>query len=132
MTDTNANYMITREGKMKVVDKNIINLKLNRQPTKKQSTSLLNKYKGKILRPDEMNSEGHFILLVAINLFLSGDYEYCYRVCSRNFTNLVQNSLFEGNIRRFRAMAAERLFYHQRIEDGVDLTMLMISIESAH
>ena len=29
-------------------------------------------------------------------------------------------------------MAAERLFYHQRIEDGVDLTMLMISIESAH
>ena len=126
-----GSYVITREGKMKVVNKNIDNLKMPKGNSKRSSANLVSRLKDKIIKPDEIKSEAHFILLVAINFFLSGDYEYCFRVCSRNFTYLVNSPLFEGNVRRFRAMAAEKLFFHQRVESGVDLSMLIISIESA-
>ena len=49
---------------------------------------------------------------MAANIFLSGDYEYSLSICSHNFSQVANTSLFEGNILRFKSLSAERLFQH--------------------
>ena len=66
---------------------------------------------------EEMNIPGRFILLMAANIFLSGDYEYCLWICSHNFSYVANASLFEGNILRFKALAAEQLFFHMNLKE---------------
>ena len=57
-----------------------------------------------------MNIPGRFILLMAANIFLSKEYEYSLSICSHNFSQVANTSLFEGNILRFKSLSAERLF----------------------
>ena len=57
-----------------------------------------------------INEQGIFILYHVANLFLSTDYEKCLSVCSTNFSSILDNSLFESNILRFKALALEQIF----------------------
>ena len=57
-----------------------------------------------------MTIPGHFILLFSTNIFLSSDFEYCLRLTQKNFSFVENTSLFEGNILRFRSLAADQLF----------------------
>ena len=68
---------------------------------------------------EEMNIPGRFILLMAANIFLFGDYEYCLSLCSHNFSHITNTSLFEGNILRFKSLAAERFFYQSNRSQDV-------------
>ena len=84
-----------------------------------------------------MSVAGHFVLLFSANIFLSSDFEYCMRITMKNFSFLENSSLFEGNILRFRSLAAEQLYEHKssiRISDQeiqINLTNLFIAFESA-
>ena len=51
------------------------------------------------------------------NLFLSTDYEKCLTVCSINFSSILNNSLFESNILRFKALALEQIFVKYTADD---------------
>lgn len=66
---------------------------------------------------EEMKTQSRFILLMAANIFLSGDYEYCLWICSHNFSYVANTSLFEGNILRFKSLAAEQLFLHMNLKE---------------
>ena len=73
------------------------------------------------------------------NIFLSSDYEYCLRICQYNFSYVANTSLFEGNILRFKSLAAEQIFKHsQEREDAStsedsesSVRMLFYAIEAA-
>ena len=84
-----------------------------------------------------MSVAGHFVLLFSANIFLSSDFEYCMRITMKNFSFIENSSLFEGNILRFRSLAAEQLYEHKssiRISDQeiqINLTNLFIAFESA-
>ena len=54
-----------------------------------------------------MVTRGKMIVLKAANDFLSGDFESSLDICNTNFSNYANSSLFEGNLLRFRALAAE-------------------------
>ena len=69
---------------------------------------------------EEMNIPGRFILLMAANIFLSGDYEYCLWICSHDFSYVATTSLFKGNILRFKSLAAEQLFFHMNLKELVE------------
>ena len=64
---------------------------------------------------EEMNIQGRFIVLIAANIFLFGDYEYCLSICSHNFSNVTNSSLFQGNILRLKSLAAERFFFENNM-----------------
>ena len=51
------------------------------------------------------------------NLFLSTDYEKCLSVCSIDFSSILDNSLFESNILRFKALALEQIFVKYKADD---------------
>ena len=86
---------------------------------------------------EHMSVAGHFVLLFCANIFLSSDFEYCLRISMKNFSFIENSSLFEGNILRFRSLAAEQLYEHKssvRISDQeiqVNLTNLFTALESA-
>ena len=86
---------------------------------------------------ESMSVAGHFVLLFSANIFLSSDFEYCMRITMKNFSFIENSSLFEGNILRFRSLAAEQLYEHKssiRISDQeiqINLTNLFIALESA-
>ena len=94
---------------------------------------------------EEMTIPGRFILLYAANIFISGDYEYCLSICKHNFSFFTNTSLFEGNILRFKSLAAERLFQYNnaypnpqerssfvdRSQQFKQMENLFLSIESA-
>ena len=74
------------------------------------------------------------------NIFLSSDYEYCLRICQYNFSYVANTSIFEGNILRFKSLAAEQIFKHSlEREDSQDgdndsnsnIRMLFYAIEAA-
>ena len=86
---------------------------------------------------EHMSVAGHFVLLFCANIFLSSDFEYCLRISMKNFSFIENSSLFEGNILRFRSLAAEQLYEHKssvRISDQeiqLNLTNLFTALESA-
>ena len=109
-----SNYTITRNQTIKVDNKRIGQLKTAKSliPQKKTSSKTLMKMIRNSNKNDRINIAGQFVLLTAINMFLSGDFMYCHRICNRNFTYVVNNPLFEGNFYRLKALSAEQLFIH--------------------
>ena len=89
----------------------------------------------KLQEGKQMKIPSKFILLTAANIFLSRDFEYCLRICSANFAQVTDSSLFEGNILRFRALASEQLFslMCESEEEGEapDYSSLFDAIDSA-
>ena len=71
-------------------------------------------------KQDEMTTTGQFILLFSANIFLSGDFEYCLKITSNDFTSIENNALFEANILRFRSLAADQVYNHKSFEDKND------------
>ena len=65
----------------------------------------------------QINNEGIFILYHVANLFLSTDYEKCYKVCSINFTFISNSQLFESNFLRFKGLALEQIFLKHTADD---------------
>lgn len=65
--------------------------------------------------------------------FLTNDFEYSLRIASTDLSYFANTSLFEGNVLRFRALAAFKLFDHALQEEG-DLVqnfhLLIQAIES--
>ena len=57
-----------------------------------------------------MTDVGEFILLAVANAFLTNDLEYSLSISTSDFSYLTNNSLFEGNILRFQALASIKLF----------------------
>lgn len=82
---------------------------------------------------------------MAANILISGDYEYCLSICSHDFSHVTKNiSLFDGNILRFKSLAAERFFQYinafpnpqERLsmpssQEFKQLSNLFLAIESA-
>lgn len=128
-----SNYTLTRQQTIKVDHKRIAQLKTSKAivPTTKHSAKTLMKMIKSNNKTDKINVAGQFVLLTAINVYLSGDFEYCHRICSRNFTYVVNNPLFEGNLHRFKALAAEQLFIHQKTDSDIDISLLFAALESA-
>ena len=58
----------------------------------------------------ELSAPGRFILYHTANLFLSTNYEKCFKVCSANYSFIANSTIFEGNILRFKALALEHIY----------------------
>ena len=66
-----------------------------------------------------MTTAGQFILLFSANIFLSGDFEYCLKITMNNFTCIENSCLFEGNILRFRSLAADQVYQHKLLHSKI-------------
>ena len=85
-----------------------------------------------------MDTRGKFIILTAANIFLSSDYEYCLKICQYNFSLVGKSAMFEGNLLRFKSLAAEQIFVNSIMieEESFDdqkgnIQMLFYAIEAA-
>ena len=59
-----------------------------------------------------MSTAGKFIILIVADTFLCNDFEYSLRISQQDFSFVCNDSLFEGNILRFRALASMKLFQY--------------------
>ena len=58
----------------------------------------------------KVNPAERFVLMVAVNSFLSNDYEYCQRISQYNFEKIASSYVYESNILRIKSLCSELLF----------------------
>ena len=67
---------------------------------------------------DGLNGVARFILYSAANAFLKQDYEYCLKICSKDYSFEANMNVFEGNIVRLKALALEHSIQSQRFSNN--------------
>ena len=65
-----------------------------------------------------MSTAGNFIILIVADTFLCNDFEYSLRISQQDFSFVCSDSLFEGNMLRFRALASMKLFEYAINQGG--------------
>ena len=84
---------------------------------------------------EQISIAAFFIMMFTANIFLQRDYDYCLHICETNFSQLNDITIFQGNMLRFKALAAEQLFHHKTIDLGdksfENSKLLMTAVESA-